>query len=278
MLRLLFFLPLIFFLFSCEAVYSEGDELFYQISEADSTRCMEEILDEIWEEGEDNLYRLYHIYESDVPYCGIKNVISVMINRSEQIMARCYILSNETEVSSVIYEYFMFNRNLTSSEMYQLSMNPNYEGFERLFYSTFSDREMERQLKSNREELHGLLTNNQSDTSAIHRMRKYVADSERKLSAQKLIEERLRLYATPAHIRFSYSSEGEKWKTVKRKIELAYYQMRNYECMRYFGETYLHLYERSQRKGKDLDKQKLEALKTMHPAIIINNNWSKRDK
>lgn len=264
-------------MFSCEAVYTEGDELFYQISKADSTRCMEEILDEIWEEGEDNLYRLYHIYESDVPYCGIVNVFRITMNSAEELMVDLNFESTVEGLSSEIYEYFMFNRNLSNSKRLKVQYDLSYDGYQSVFYNVYASNEIVEEIHSRRKKLSKLWAIN-SDTSAIQRMRKYVADSERKLSAQKLIEERLQVYATPAHIRFSYSSEGEKWKTVKRKIELAYYQMRNYECMRYFGETYLHLYERSQRKEKDLDKQKLEALKTMHPAIIINNDWSKRDK
>ena len=264
-------------MFSCEAVYTEGDELFYQISKADSTRCMDEILDGIWGEGEDNRYRLYDIYESDVPYCGIVNVFRITMNSAEELMVDLNFESTVEGLSSEIYEYFMFNRNLSNSKRLKVQYDLSYDGYQSVFYNVYASNEIVEEIHSRRKKLRKLWAIN-SDTSAIQRMRKYVADSERKLSAQKLIEERLRLYATPAHIRFSYSSEGEKWKTVKRKIELAYYQMRNYECMRYFGETYLHLYERSQRKGKDLDKQKLEALKTMHPAIIINNDCSKRDK
>ena len=57
MIRLLFIPLFALILFSCDDASKEVDPLFYQISEADSVRCMEEILD-----GIDELIRKNHVY------------------------------------------------------------------------------------------------------------------------------------------------------------------------------------------------------------------------
>ena len=60
------------------------------------------------------------------------------------------------------------------------------------------------------------------------------------------------------------------------QIAHAFYHMRNYECLRYFGETYLSLFERTHRLDKKLDHKKLKALEVLHPAKFICREWKKR--
>ncbi|NVK63900.1 MAG: hypothetical protein HWE22_04905 [Flavobacteriales bacterium] len=265
MFRLLLFLSISLFFLSCKEVYTKGDELFYQISEADSTRCMDEILDGIWEEGQNNLYKLDIIYNSDIAYCGIIDVFRVMMNSQGQVMVNTNI--DSSNVTAKVVDYFMFNRNKASNMDYQYAS-----------YFSLNASELAEQLLWAEERVKKLQGKESVDTFDLRIAQDYLETVKSWTQTRELIDEKLFVQSSTAHIRFSYLVKGEKWQSIKRKIELAYYQMRNYECMRYFGETYLHLFERTQRKGRDLDKQKLEALKTMHPAIIIDNDWSKRDK
>lgn len=272
MIRLLL-IPFVSLLFaSCEDVYTSNDELFYRISKADSSRCMDEILEGIWMEGKQNVRKIDYMFDSVIPYCGPREAVDVSLNGSGQVMVRERFVTTGNMVCSEVFRYFMFNRNLSSEESYKRSMDLSYPGFEFTFYSFYSEKEIEGMLESLKKEQQELIVNPLRDTIELRRVKDRIIDFESRLCAQRLIGRPLAFPSSGAHVRFSYPSSLKKSEVVKREIELAYYQMRNYECMRYFGETYLSLYDRFQRKNRSIDKEKLEAIEVLRPNVIYDKN------
>ncbi|NVK63901.1 MAG: hypothetical protein HWE22_04910 [Flavobacteriales bacterium] len=53
---------------------------------------------------------------------------------------------------------------------------------------------------------------------------------------------------------------------------IVWINLRNIECLRYFGETYLSLYDRFQRKKRSIDKEKRQAIEIVRPIVIYDKN------
>jgi hypothetical protein len=274
MIRLLFVPIIALVLFSCDDSPKEIDPLFYQMSEADSVRCMDEILEEILmvDQGKQKIED--ELYNSCISYCGVIDVFRIMINSSGDLMIDSEL--NSEDVSEKTYQYFMHNRNLTSRETASFSMDPSYSGFEYPFYNRFSLDEVEQKIKEISEETEELRKVEGVDPLLIEYYVSKVNEWKVRKSTLKLIgSESLPEVSFTAHVRFGFQEKSDKYRKVLKEIAFAFYQMRNYECLRYFGETYLNLYDRAQREKRKIDNEMLAALEVLHPGSIYCDDWSK---
>lgn len=262
----LYFLVLFFLGFaSCQSKNEEVSPFFYRISEADSASCMNEILEGILLEGKENQKRLDYIYNSRIPYCGIVDVYRIVVNSSGQVMLSMQ-LDSVDNVSAGLYNYCMFNRNVKeTSDVYY---NLEYEGFKFAYYNTTDMYEIESRLDE-------LNNRNSSDPTEIQEIAERIETWEQRRRALELTCDNDLVHLPAAHVRFSHQGESDLTKRIRKEIAFAFYQMRNYECLRYFHESYLSLQERANRKKRKLDIEKLQVLRVIHPAIIFERDWSK---
>ena len=259
---------------SCESDSKEVDALFYQMSADDSAMCMNEILDGIQKEAlEWQIGREMALSEITWPICFPPDNFRIMINSSGSIMLE---LKESREVTEKVFEFFIFNRNLKNAEV--ASMDVNHAGFHFPFYHLSTYKEIERMISENKKQLQEM----KSDTSSHHwkqLLQEDVAHLELELKALKLLGvNSLPQLPRGTNVKLSYQKEGKLLEDVKNQIALAFYHLRNYECLRYFDETYLNLYERAQRKNRELDFDKLQTLEILHQATIIINNQDFRQK
>lgn len=278
MIRLLFIPLFTLLLFSCDDSSKEVDPLFYQISEADSLRCMDEILEGMISKAQrkqdldDSMHQL--TYNSNVTVCGVRDVLSIIMNSRGQVMVGGTL--DSVDISEEVYNYFMFNRNLNSAETVAASMNSQHEGFEKPFYNWFDEKEIEDRIERTTEEANEVKATKGADLALVNYFFSKVEEWKIRKKALTIIgDKQLPEVALWAILRFEYPMESKQSKAIKREIAFAFYQMRNYECMRYFGETYLNLFERSQRMGREKDRDKLAALDMIHSAKFVCYEWKK---
>ncbi|MFK7785560.1 MAG: hypothetical protein AB8B56_10610 [Crocinitomicaceae bacterium] len=278
MMRLLFIPFFAFALFSCDDASKEVDPLFYQISKADSTRCMDEILDGLIDESrrkqdfQDSIMSMVYVPH----YCDLvgRDIFRIDLNSNGQLMVNHDL--DSLDLVEQTYQYFMFNRSLTSAETNQFAMDPKYEGFDKPFYNRFSLEEIERRIEEELAQANQVKGVKGADPTLVHYMFSKVEEWEkRKLALELIGTDELVELSPQAALHFEYHEETEQSQLILRQIAYDYYQMRNYECLLYFGETYLSLYERHQRLRRKLDQDKLAALLNMRPARIICIDRSK---
>jgi hypothetical protein len=255
---------------SCDAS-KEVDPLFYQISEADSTRCMDEILDDIVEDTTRIHSILGHIYRPGIPFCGLVDKLGISINSSGEVMINHHI-DHHIDSNNIVEKTFMFfmcNRELTSKELMSCATDVNCPGFEFPFYDSYNKKEILRILKESHIQLDEMKTAEGLDQEWVERRAERLKEWKALKNAIEIIDApTIPQISNSAHVRFEYQRASPKSKEVLNQIAFAFYQMRNFECLKYFNETYLSLYDRAQRKKRKIDLDKLEVLKVLHPASI----------
>lgn len=175
-------------------------------------------------------------------------------------------------------EYFMFNRNLTSQETPAAAMNAKYPGFDFPFYNNFERTEIERRIKETTEGLDEIKGVDGADAALVDYCASKVEVWKVKLRLLNLFGEKTLDEISPqANVSVNYQQASKKSDEVLIEVALAFYQMRNYECLRYFNETYLSLFERMKRLKRPIDRDKFEALEILHRASIYDNDRSKRE-
>ncbi|MCJ8289486.1 MAG: hypothetical protein HRT58_07455 [Crocinitomicaceae bacterium] len=272
MIRLLFIPFFAILLFSCENDSKKVDPLFYQISVADSTRCMNEILDGILEEGIENQRFIDELFDRGIPYCGILDRFYIGINSSGLLMLNKQIDSVQNITEKVV-EFFMFNRNLKNVD--EASMDVSYPGFDFPFYNKWTLKEIQYSIESYQKNINELDKTDSSYFDQLKRLELKVNDWKQNLRVLELIDEKYLPQLAPAHITFEYHPQSKKVETVLNNIALAFYQTRNYECLRYFSESYLNLFDRAQRRNRKLDRNKLLALEVIQRPILFDRPWQK---
>ncbi len=271
MIRLLFILFLALFVFSCKDSSKEVDPLFYQISTADSTRCMNEIFAEIIGKASENQRLLDEAIRSGMSACGLwaMGELDIDINEAGKVQIGKNDSSNVTEC---VVEYFLMNRNLSEEEVTMFSMDRDYLGYDFPLYYRFGDEEIQRKIKETQFELNEISGVYGADTLLIKFYASKVDKWKQKLESLQLIgEATIDEISSRARVSINHQNGSKISEEVFNKVGLAYYHIRNYECMRYFNETYLNLYDRVQRKNRKLDHEKLRVLEALHPASIYDN-------
>lgn len=277
MIRLLFIPFLTLLCFSCEHVLDKDDSLFHQISSADSVRCTNEILDELRQESKSYEKLLdEYMWETCVDWDRLSlEVLDIKIDSVNQMSSS--LPKEESGIQETVLEFFYHFRNqpVEISKSYRYSSDlKNY-----LAYRFFNQKSL-KALKSKREETY------QSDRSyenadplLIEYYKSQVAEVESYLDLSNVLRaDSIALFSEHARVQIDADGSPEKYQEIFEQVLLGYYQVRNYECLRYFGESYLSLYERSKRSKRKVDVEKLEALKIYRPVRIcnINNNGAIR--
>ena len=271
MIRLLFIPFFVLICCSCESDSKEENPLFYQMSEADSVRCMDEILGEIINTSIENQKLSAKFYNPNIITCGISDVFRVNVNSRGKVMVGFKVDSNN--ISEKVYDYFMFNRNLSSDETTAASIDTKYEGFDRPFYNRFGVEEVERKIEETQKQLEEIEDVEGADPVLVDYYASKVENWRRMLRSIELIgQNELSQVSPQAHVSFGFQKSSEKSEELFKQISLAFYYMRNYESMRYFTESYITLYDRSQRRKRQIDIEKLDVLELMYPSRIIFNN------
>ena len=276
MIRLLFIPFLVLFLFSCNNAPKEIDPLFYQMSSADSTECMNDILDEILEGGKENQRIEDELdYLSGTCFMMIRETANIKINSRGDLMVG---LGDSNSVLNYVYNYFMFNRNLSSRETAVAATDPKYPGFSFPFYNRYSLEEIQRKIKETQNQADEIKSVDGADPVLVEYYVSKVDEWEQMQRSIDVIDGQTLSQTSPqARVTLEYLESTIKIKEVLKDIALAFYQMRNDECMRYFGETYLNLFDRQKRQKRKIDIEKVEALRYLHPSMIfVYNNENPR--
>ncbi len=267
-------------LVSCEEVYTEGDELLYQISQADSTRCMEEILKEIRITAKENQYEEDNYMKSlgiSFPICMPRPSFTVDISRKKFIQIHLLgwtpEIADTANLTVAIVDYFMINRNLTEAETGSVASNPNDKGFNAVLYMQFTMAEVEEQLERAENEHQELSAIPEADSGLVNYFQSKVDDWQEKKSVLDFLQSDVLKEAAAYHkVEVIYHHPSKTSERVLNDAAMAFYHLRNIECLRYFGETYLSLYDRFQRKKQPFDKEKLEVLDVVRPIALFDKN------
>jgi len=257
---------------SCEEVYTKGDELFYQISEVDSSRCMEEIIGKIRKKAKENQDE-EDGYRGFIIQCGLpsRDFLQILISDKGKI-----ILSDSessTDITESIVDHCMVNRNLAPSEISNAARDWNYKGFNHPFYNYFSMEEIDENIERTSKEHRDIGELPNADPELINYYQLKVTEWELKKKALLLIKSKFLPEMTHiSKIEVAYFHPSKESEEVLNDAALAFYHLRNIECLRYFGETYLSLYDRFQRKKQPIDKEKLEALEIVRPIALFDKN------
>lgn len=272
---LIHFLALL--LFSCESDSKKVDPLFYQISVADSARCMNEIFGEIREQAKENQKRQDEFDGVHMICCFMsRDHMRIRINSAGEL--RNNYFSDSTNVEENVFEGFMSNRNLTDEETAVASMDWNHPGYNFLFYNRFSFEEIQRKIKETQNQADEIKSVDGADPVLVEYYVSKVDEWEQMQRSIDVIDGQTLSQTSPqARVTLEYQESTIKIKEVLKDIALTFYQMRNYECMRYFGETYLNLFDRQKRQKRKNDIEKVEALRYLHPSMIfVYNNENPR--
>lgn len=252
------------FFVKCGNEVEEKSPLFYQISKADSLKYMKQILDEISNNENERQRLIDYWYNSSPPPCDTKPSLQIVLQKGHQPKMN---FEFRTEgISSIIYEYYMYNRNLTEKKKYEFQMDVSYEGFDFPFYDHLQKEEIIKKKGWAIEELDAIKRAEGADSVLIEHYASIVKEWQLLEKALIVIgdEEIIQMW-DGAHICLEFDEEFDERENVLNQIALGYYQIRNYECMRYFGETYLSLFERFKRTERAADFDKLNALNVLHP-------------
>jgi hypothetical protein len=270
----LLFIPLLAtIIFSCEESSKQVDPLFYQISVADSARCMNEILDGIRFEGKENQRFIDDLFIPGIPYCGTLDKFYIGINSSGRLMINMQLDSDD--VIGKVFEYFIFNRNLTAKEVYKASVDQNHPGFNFPFYNKFNLKDIQRNKDSYQRDVEDLDKTDSDYLELLRRKELKVIDCNEMIRALELIDEKFFPQLGTAHVVFDYPRQSEKSEEILNDVALAFYHLRNFECIRYFNETYLSLFDRAQRLNRKIDLEKLTVLEIIQRPIIFHRPWKK---
>jgi hypothetical protein len=260
-------------LLSCGNNPRELDPLDYQISSADSTRCINEILDGILFEAREGQQFQKELEQrcSPVGTCSSQREIFIIrINSRGNVMIRG--VEDSALVTAKVFEYFMFNRTLSAQETLEASVNPESPSFSFLFYYRFGRDEIKHKIEKTQEHLNEISKKNGVDPLLVDYYASKVDEWKVRFNSLELIgAESLDEVPPYVQVRVEYRKASDKSKEILRDVAFAFYQMRSYECLRYFNETYLSLYDRVQRKKRKLDVEKLEVLKLLHLANFYDN-------
>jgi hypothetical protein len=170
----------------------------------------------------------------------------------------------------------MFNRNLTAAETLTASVNPRYPGFDFPFYIRYSSEEIHQKIKETQNQLNDIKSVEGIDSLLVEYYASKVDEWKVKLIPIHLLgENEFSEIVSSGKVRVNYRNTEDRPEEVLIEVAMAFYQMRNFECVRYFKENYLSLYERAQRKQRKLDVEKLEALEMLHPISIFDHDRSK---
>lgn len=274
MIRIFFIVGVVSFVsicVSCDTFLSQDDPLFYQMSKADSTRCMEEVLGEICEEAREN-QRQKIDFMKHVTCVLWRSGFVVRINRSGEIETDNLDIAS---ISDSLVAYILFNRNLTGYETTEASMNPTYSGSSSPFYNHFGSEEIKDMIKNVEVEFEEIRAQEGADSALVAYFASKVVDRKLMLKGLELMRAKSFPQRGSSQVVVSYQSKTEKSEEVLREVAKGVYQIRNYECLRYFNETYLNLYDRAQKRKRKIDLEKLELLKMIQPNSLFDEDLSK---
>lgn len=272
MIRFLFIPLFALILSSCIDSSKDDDPLFYRISEADSTKYMKEILDEIQLQAlenrrtEDSLGRLGYW-----GCCDIREYLRVEIDSNNMVSMSLF---EGMDINDAVITYFSINRNVTEEETITVAMNAKKEGHKCAFYTRYSMDDLRKEISQNSRQYNEIKQEKGADPALIEWAKSKMDEWEPYRMALKVTgAEYINRTGHFSRVNVEYPHTSRKSEEVLNSVAFAIYQLRNAECFRYFGESYLQLYDRHRRISHPADKKKLEAIKVICPNMIFDKNY-----
>ncbi|MDG1331853.1 MAG: hypothetical protein P8P74_05965 [Crocinitomicaceae bacterium] len=281
MIRLLFIPLFALVLFSCDDSSEKFDPLFYQISEADSARCMNEILEGILDEGQEwQIQRAIAMSKITVPICFPPEQFDIWINSNRQLMVEGDFADDLSQITPGVFNFYFINRNLKRDEIASASVDTDYPGWLSPFYSQWNIKELEDRITRINTDIEEYKTDS-VDVELMEYFENEIEEIELKISFIEYAGcKSIPQVTSGANVEISYQDSSALSNEAIERVAIAFYHLRNYECLRYFNESYLNLYERLQRTKQQIDSDKIRILEILHQATIIlrNREFLKRNE
>lgn len=258
------------FLFSCESDSKKVDPLFYQMSTLDSTKYMGKLFERMRRDAskfeEERVLSLEEV--PIVPCCGCHTEI---LNIYQDSMGKIKNHHGIKKVnnSDVVVDFFMRNRN----ERYYLREDGMNEVWDFNFprYSLYSKEELEAKLNDQIQEYKEVKIVPNVDAKLLEYYESEYHKTENWLEILRILKTgKLYLNSDVLFIEVNCPNSKNVTKEIIDEVLDGYYRIRNYECIRYFGETYLSLFHRTFSRKRKVDKDKLDALESFRPILVFN--------
>lgn len=246
-------------------------ELFVSMSEEDSLKLVDEVLDSM----EVELYGIFtyqDTFENNDIYCGFRPVLRILANREGQIMIGSEL---NDSIHSAVVKYYWTNMGLNTEEIKIVATAPDHPGYNFPFYSSISEEEVKWQIDEAINAAKEIESTLGATPEIIDFKWSQVHEWEKKLKAIKTLNsETLREPSLQASIHISYQSKDPRNKIV-REVLLGYLTLRSHLCKKHFQEPYLELFHRHNLTRSKSDQEKMEAIQLMMPIVVIDKPYCK---
>lgn len=262
-------------MFSCESNSNEVDPLFYQMSSADSTKYSNQLHENLKQEVLDYQKEQMKIRSSGMchmpPPYNDGDILSIeLTGKSEYLLEG---KKSRKSLSSVVFDFFMKNRNLTT-DIFLIS---DTEVLKSPLYNVLTVNCLRLDVERKQQELEGVKNMKGADPVLIEYYASKVNFSKKRLELLKLFKtDSVAFINELTFIEIKRADSESEYNLALDEVIDGFFHLRNYECLRYFGESYVSLFGRAQTLKRKTDLDKLAGLKMLHPIQIRNSNMTAR--
>ena len=253
--------------FSCEADSKEIDPLFYQMSSEDSLKYSKELHDVLKLEMLDYENEQLKISNSgmcnDVPPYRDCDILSIeLTNIGTHIVEG---KRDTNSLSSVVFDFFIKNRNRTDN----FFLISDTEVLRFPLYNKLTINSLKSSFWDKKQQLTEIENNEFADPLLIEYCRGLLSVAKERYELLKIFKaDSLAFIPEMSFIEIENRDSESAYNEALDEVIDGYSHLRNYECLRYFGESYLSLFARAQKRQRQMDLDKLAGLKLFRPIRI----------
>lgn len=244
---------------------------FLELSTEEFSTLERRILDSL----EAELYRIF-AYQDTIEFntnqttCGSIPRLQIKMNARNQILVRGETVRSISEVREGILHTYRMNRDLTQEETQISASKPDYKGFRYPFYSYLTQSDIESHYNRIIGEFQILKNIPNIAPETIEYLHKQLEGWYNKQVALTTLETDV---LPQIHFGFSihlnYQNKSQKAPLLNEILQ-AFITLRNEASHKYFNEPYAEIWFRFLEEKKHEDELKLDALKTLHPIVVLD--------
>lgn len=253
---------------SCDNSAKRVDPLFYQMTEIDSVKYFQKLHELMIREAfnyqsEELAYRRESICW--MPPSRGKGELLTIINL-EAGLDSIQNVGLPRSISESFVNIYLKNRNVNYLDLSDSDKKTHYP-----FYNASTPSDWKKNMEESKRELEEMKETPSADPALIEYFEQRFLSNQRGYRLIKILETDTIYTISPLfRIEIDCPDSPSEYDRILKSSVKGYYLIRNYECMRYFGETYLSLFERRYRLKRKIDRDKLEVLEFLHPIRIID--------
>ncbi|MCJ8289488.1 MAG: hypothetical protein HRT58_07465 [Crocinitomicaceae bacterium] len=254
-------------LFSCESDSKKVDPLFYQISTVDSAKYSNQLHQIMKQEALDYQEEQMEIRNSSMcnmppPYYD-GDILSIELTTESEYLIEG--IKNRKSLSSVVFDFFIKNRNLTTD----IFLVSDTDFLKYPMYRVLTVNYLMSDIERKEQELADIKNMKGADSVLIDYYAAKVNSTKERLDLLELFKtDTLAFVSDFTFVEIKRANSESGYNLALDEVIDGLFHLRDYECWRYFGESYVSLFGRAQTRKWQIDSDKLAGLKMLHPIQI----------